>query len=129
MTRTQSSQAEHDRTIASLAALYARRQDEVWTNPGEQNNKLFSGLHPDVIVHDRRGYYLFEVETEDSVTEEEAVNEWAEFDDAWKIWYLAVPAEKKAEAVHVVLSLGLQHCKVVTYQQREDGIPTFAGIP
>jgi len=129
MHRTPEHQFQHDHTIASLASHYARRQCDVWTNPANDVSKEFSGLHPDVIVHDKKGYFLFEIETEESISEEEALSEWAEFDHAWKVWYLAVPAPKRNDAINVVHSMGIEHCKVVTYQEHEDGIPTFSGIP
>jgi len=125
-------QSEHDAAVAGLASIYRDRDFSQWANPDGERNEEFGGRYPDVIVKSKEGggYYLFEVETEDSVRDDEAYSQWLDYDSVWTVgWYLAVPAHMEAEAKRLCAARGIKHCQTKTWKRDDSGTFTFWDLP
>jgi len=131
--RTQKKQSKHDAAVAGLKSNYAEKDYTTWSNPNGKKNKKFKGYYPDVLVKvkgKKDRYYVFEVETDDSVTQDEAEAQWVDYDEAYsQCWYLAVPKGQKANAQALLDNNEIEHCEVVTWQRNDDGTHTFWGLP
>jgi len=125
-------QSEHDDVVRGLASIYQTKSFPTWANPDGEKNQSFSNRYPDVIVKVKTDdtYYLFEVETADSVVQAEAEGQWADYDSVWtQCWYLAVPKEQADEARRLLGQNGIKHCTLVTWRRNADNTHTFWGLP
>jgi len=124
-------QSDHDAAVAGLASVYRDKGFSQWSNPNGEKNKDFDGRYPDVIVKskDGDGYYLFEIETDDSVSEDEASSQWKDYDSTWSCWYLGVPVDNEGEAKRLCQKHGIKNCRIKTWRQNQDGTHTFWGLP
>lgn len=130
--RTVTQQSEHDQAVRGLASIYQSNSLPVWTNQDGEKNRAFGDRYPDVIVKAKTNdrYYLFEVETADSVTQAEAERQWADYDSVWtQCWYLVVPVEKTKEAKRLLSVNSITHCSLVTWQRNTNNTHSFWGLP
>jgi hypothetical protein len=130
--REAAQQSEHDSVVRGLASIYESKGFTVWTNPDGEKNRSFDDRYPDVIVKAKVNdvYYLFEVETADSVTQTEAEEQWADYDGVWtRCWYLAVPQEQADEAKRLLAQNDIKHCTLVMWQRNANNTHTFWGLP
>lgn len=75
LSRTAADQSKHDYLVRALASIYESEHHNVRTNPGRERNEEFHGVYLDVVVgiyNEFERYWLFEVETEESVNDAEA---------------------------------------------------------
>ena len=73
---------------------------------------------------------MIEIETEDSVSENEAKSQWKDYDNVYtKRWYLAVPAALEQTAKTLIQKNAISHCTVLTWQRNTNGTYTFWGLP
>lgn len=131
-TRTSQKQSEHDAAVQAAQQIYSERGMSAWINPGSEKNKAWSGRYIDVIAvsepnADRA--WVIEVETADSVNDDEAKDHWEDYDTAYTAWYLAVPQRLKDEAEALFARHGISHCTVVTWRRNSNGTHTFWGLP
>lgn len=92
----------HDRVVARVAKRW-KNSYKVWTNPGSQKNYSFRGVYPDVIAKDFNYVsHIAEIETADSVRWSE-LEQWIEYANLGRPFYLFVPEEKAEEAVDLLL--------------------------
>lgn len=94
----------HDRIIQIAASANADKF-EVHTNPSSEKNWYISegsAKHfPDVILRPKgasRSTIIIEVETEESVSEEHAVDQWEHYARLERKFYLLVPANSLSSA-------------------------------
>lgn len=129
--RSATQESPHDDAVRGLESIYIEKGFTTWSNPGAEKNKEFNERYPDVIVQTTGGgYYLFEVETADSVTQAEAESQWVDYDSVWtSAWYLAVPSGQKSEAASLLAENSIKHCTIVTWRKDENGTHTFWGLP
>jgi len=97
----------HDRAINDIAqnGVLFPSYGEVITNLGSEKNRDVGGLYPDIIFIDRRTgleFMIGEVETESSVNEDEAINQWLRYAKLNIHFYLFVPDTCMAEAFDLV---------------------------
>src|SRR5262245_57939539 len=124
--RTRDAQRVHDHVIAALAREYERRGHRVFTNPGPVKSMGVDGQYPDVIVLRKRGQrmaYAIEVETEESVSETEAVGQWVQYDETFDRWYLAVPKTKRAAAAALIEDHELANVRLISWSFDFDALP------
>lgn len=132
MKRSYLKQPNHDNAVRAVREIYQSHNMYAWINPdGEKNRELF-GYYIDVIAVQNQYAtlaWVIEIETEDSVNETEALNQWKEYDQAYTNWYLAVPVVSKSEAERLVWKYGFSHCEIVTWTVDGDGAYLFWGLP
>ncbi len=112
--------------------MYRERGKQVWLNPDGEKNMEAGGLFVDVIAADTPGRdsaWVTEVETEDSVNDEEARSQWVRYGEAYPSWHLAVPVSRYEAARKLVAKHGVRHCKVIMWDKNPSGIHTFWGLP
>lgn len=127
-------QSEHDTVIGNIEALYQHHGKQVWTNPGREQNYSCWERYIDVIVVDNvprpSTVLVIEVETAESVSDDEACNQWRDYDQVYTgRWYLAVPAESKLKAQNLLREHGIQHCILATWSLDEDQVYHYQGLP
>lgn len=124
--RTTLKQDEHDGVIEALEQVYRKRRHRVYKNPdGEQNTNIkgHPDLWPDLIVVDaeNRVRFIEEVETEDSVSELHAREQWVPYSRIGTDLYLRVPYGSHTRARRIVRSLGL-NASVMCYRMYADQV-------
>lgn len=133
MKRKTSKQSEHDAVIKVAAGIYNDENMWVRTNPGSEQNYAWSGLYIDVIAKedsDDDGAYVTEIETAESVSENEARDQWKSYDEAYDPWYLAVPSGTKSDAQALLDKFNLSNCaRVYTWWYTDNGKIAFSNLP
>jgi hypothetical protein len=116
MKRSEEKQREHDFIINSSFKSWVERGDvNVYQNPGEEHNFSVAGIYyPDIVVLNKANnlYLIEQVETSETVTEEEA-KEWRNFAGFGVLLNLIVPEEKLEEAKK--LSKDIANIRIQTY--------------
>jgi len=118
-------QGEHDKVIEYLENTYRKQYPKVYTNPnGEKkmNIKGHEDLYPDVLVVNEQNILQFieEVETEDSVTEEHAKEQWIPYSKVNTSFYLRVPLGSQVNARKILADLKITatvRCYSITKNQ------------
>jgi hypothetical protein len=132
-TRASERQSKHDLAVHAAAQIYTDNKRHTWINPDGEKNKNWCGKYIDVIaVKNPRdsSAWVIEIETEDSVSDNEARYQWKDYDSVYtKRWYLAVPAELEEIANNLLQKHGIQHCTVTTWRHNTNGTHTFWGLP
>lgn len=108
--RKESKQGEHDKVIDILATKYKQKYPKVYTNPNGQKNtsiKEHPDIYPDVVVANEQNTLQFieEVETEDSVTEDHAKEQWIPYSKVRTTFYLRVPLGSQGNARKILQKL------------------------
>lgn len=104
--RITEAQTKHDRVIALLVQKWSDPgKYNITTNPGSEKNRWVGSdaNYPDIVAWRRVGsqdtcVWFAEVETEDSVSESHAKDQWAKYDSLPGPFYLVVPAGLGATA-------------------------------
>ena len=132
-TRTIGTQSAHDAAVRAAGQIYQQHGRSSWLNPDGEKNKSWSGRYIDVIVPssaEQNSAWVIEVETDDSVSDAEAREQWRDYDQAYQQrWHLAVPARSADRAKGLLTKYDIQHCTVITWTQNADGTHTFWGLP
>jgi hypothetical protein len=107
MVRSKNEQFLHDWVIEKLKEKYSRLYKEVHINPGEEKNFEFKGYYPDVVfVNYGQIVLIAEVETEESINEEEA-KEWKGLSNLGVQLVLLVPKEMQNAAREICWKNGI----------------------
>ena len=106
-------QAEHDLVIEESARTYRDKEGIAYTNPGTEKNNEIDGLYPDVVAREKNGLLVIEeIETENTVTEDECQRQWKPYSKLSYLFRLVVPKGKLNVAQSIInrsnLSLTLQ---------------------
>ena len=128
--RTPEKQSQHDAVINDLAHQYQRSNWTVRTNPGGQKTSDITWWI-DVMVAatpTSENTFAIEIETDDTVSEEEATSQWTGYARNYRNWYLAVPSGSETRARSLLGSHGIANCKVVTWAASSRGC-MFYGLP
>jgi hypothetical protein len=131
-TRAPVHQALHDSVIHAAADLYRQRGRNVGTNPGTEKNQSWAGRYIDLIANEPgtpERAWLVEFETDDSVTLDEAQEQWADYDRAFNRWYLAVPALSREFARILLEVKQASRCTLIVWRKQDDGTFTFDDLP
>ena len=85
----------HDEVIRKIVGHLNQRDYDVYINPGQEKNAGINGNYPDVVMtkkNERVVKFIMEIETEESVTENEASQQWKKYADEIKAsFYIVVP--------------------------------------
>lgn len=85
----------HDEVIHKIVGHLNQRDYDVYINPGQEKNAGINGNYPDVVMtkkNERIVKFIMEIETEESVTENEASQQWKRYADEIKAsFYIVVP--------------------------------------
>jgi len=110
--RNPASQGQHDKVIEEIAQTKVDLDRYfVETNLGRSgkhrvvNIQVGQQMFPDVIVKDRDSgqiHTLYEVETEESVNDNEALEEWKLYGSLQSKFILVVPVDRVAEACRLI---------------------------
>lgn len=122
--RSPLTQGQHDTAIAALADHWADRSKyNITTNPDGQKNRWVGGqdCYPDLIAWSNQNgrdtaHWIVEVETADSVNENEARSQWADYARTGVPLSLAVPSGSGAEAWAIASRLGIAINKVFEFR-------------
>ena len=110
----------HDEVIAWYAECYKTLGKVVYTNPGPAKNKAWNGCYIDIVALDypkANAAILVEVETDTSISDTEAKEQWVPYSKNNDGWYLAVPANRAADAHQLLRRHNISNCHVVTWQR------------
>lgn len=132
LNRRTEKQSEHDGAVYAAQNIYQKNGLKVWINPGSEKNKELGGRYIDVIASERPRFdkaWVTEVETDDSVSESEAKNQWKDYASVYERWHLAVPVSSKSEAEELLRKHRITNCTVITWRHERDGTYTFWGLP
>lgn len=123
----------HNAAVFAAAALYFDYGLYCWVNPGEEKNKSWNKLYIDVIVartqDEVQQAWLIEFETEASVSETQAQNQWRQYAQAYSHWYLAVPVNSRDRASFLLNKYCIDNCSLITWQKTEADDCFFYGLP
>jgi len=124
-------QGLHDARVRGLTGIYTAKGYTAWCNPDGEKNRVHNDGYPDVTVKlkNEDSYYVFGVETADSITQAQAEAQWKDYSCAFQHWYLAVPAGQEETAQELLEDNGIANCTVVSWNANEWGGYTFSGLP
>jgi hypothetical protein len=94
--RVSQNQGLHDRVVSYIQSHLDSLKYDIYTNPGSEQNWHIRGQFPDVLVTPKGSksvQFVLEVETSDTVTADEARNQWKEYATLPGTFYLIVPQE------------------------------------
>ena len=110
--------SEHDAVVRAIKRVYEREGIQAYINPGSQQEKSWGGYYIDVIAvesADERRAWVIEVETDDSISDGEARDQWKRYDDKYDHWFLAVPSASRDEAERLCTEYGISNCTVIAW--------------
>jgi len=126
-------QSEHDNAVLAVKKIYEEHDKKVWINPGYEKNKTWNNQYIDVIATENENSnkaWVIEIETEDSITNSEAEDQWKNYDKAFTtIWYLAIPENLESEAKELLENHKISNCKLITWVSNNNETFTFSFIP
>jgi len=92
--RGKSKQTEHDLVVEASADTFRKTGGSASTNPRNEKNAEVAGLYPDVVAKQENGMIVVEeIETEDSVTQDECENQWKPYSELGYQFNLIVPKD------------------------------------
>jgi len=101
----------HDKVIAEAVKILSQEHFDIYTNPNKEKNAGINDNYPDIILTEKGTNtvkFIIEVETVDSITENEAENQWKKFATEIKsTFYLLVPANSINKANELCKKLGI----------------------
>lgn len=85
----------HDKVVRDIVSHLNTETYDVYINPGQEKNAGIGDNYPDVILTERNGTtvkFIMEVETDESVSKEEALRQWKKYvSEINATFYLVVP--------------------------------------
>ena len=115
----------HDTVITQIIPRLNTEKYDVYTNPGQEKNAGIGENYPDVILTvkgEKTVRFIMEVETEDSVTLVEAVNQWKKYvTEINATFYLVVPASVLSRAKMLCQQNGI-NARFTTYNIENNNI-------
>ena len=93
--RSKLEQSEHDLVVGQSADTYRATGRTAYSNPGTKKNRDIDGLYPDILAIERDGLkFIEEIETENTVTEDECESQWKPYSESAYTFKLVVPLNK-----------------------------------
>jgi len=106
--RSLDSWKKHDSIINTVASALESQGFFVKTNPNQKKDNPVERkggytYYPDLfVIENEKVTRVYEVETEDSITDEEAENQWKPYSDGAADFYLVVPEKSLSKAKELV---------------------------
>lgn len=92
----------HDKVVRDIVSHLNTETYDVYINPGQEKNAWIGDNFPDVILAEKNGTtvkFIMEVETEESVSQEEALRQWKKYvSEINATFYLVVPVSSLKRA-------------------------------
>lgn len=92
----------HDKVVHDIVSHLNTETYDVYTNPGQEKNAGIGDNYPDVILTEKNGTtvkFIMEVETVESVSQEEALRQWKKYvSEINATFYLVVPVSSLKKA-------------------------------
>lgn len=108
----------HDRVISEIKNVLNQNDFDIYTNPGQEKNAGIGNNYPDVIMTAKgttNVRFILEIETDESVTWEEAINQWKKYyNEINATFYLVVPQQLLSKAVTLCQQAGI-NVRYITY--------------
>ena len=119
--RTDPSQKNHDKLVAKIAKKRFSYNDRTThTNPNGEKNYAVDSKYPDIVaVKSESTPLMGEVETEESVSEEES-KQWESYAALDGAIYLYVPKSKVSEAKTIIENKGIGITGLRSYEYVDD---------
>lgn len=117
--RIVSSQTLHDKVINEAKNYLNQKDYDIYLNPNGFKNAGIGNNYPDIILTKKGTQnvaFIIEVETSDSITLNEATNQWKKYaSEITASFYLLVPSTHKHNAVNLCMQVGIS-ARYGTYQ-------------
>jgi hypothetical protein len=116
--RSLEKQSVHDSVVRASAETYSGK-GTVYTNPNGQMKYEIHGHYPDIIVlksDGSGGTIIEEIETEETVNEQERDNQWKPYASLGYTFKLIVPKNKVQDAQELVKELNVDQVQSYTIQ-------------
>lgn len=88
-------QGIHDRVVREIVNHLNNEAFDIYINPGQERNAGIGDNYPDVVMTEKGQNtvkFILEVETSESVTKDEAINQWKKYtSEINATFYLVVP--------------------------------------
>lgn len=118
----------HDRVVREIKNVLNQRDFDIYLNPGQEKNAGIGGNYPDVIMtpkSEKTARFILEVETNDSVTKNEAEGQWKKYaNEINATFYLVVPEASAFKARELCKQAGV-NARFATYDIDTTGNITF----
>jgi len=118
MNRDSSDASLHDRVITEIRNVLNQKDFDIYANPGQEKNACIGNNYPDVILTEKgttKVRFILEVETDASVTWEEATSQWKKYaKEINATFYLVVPKELLSKAITLCRQAGV-NVRYITY--------------
>lgn len=118
----------HDRVVREIKNVLNQRDFDIYLNPGQEKNAGIGGNYPDVIMtpkSEKTARFILEVETNDSVTKNEAEGQWKKYaNEINATFYLVVPEASAFKARELCKQAGV-NARFATYDVDLTGKITF----
>lgn len=92
----------HDKIVHDIVSHLNTESYDVYINPGQEKNAGIGDNYPDVILTEKNGTtvkFIMEVETVESVSQEEALRQWKKYvSEINATFYLVVPISSLKKA-------------------------------
>lgn len=92
----------HDKVVHDIVSHLNTETFDVYINPGQEKNAGIGDNYPDVILTEKNGTtvkFIMEVETVESVSQEEAMQQWKKYvSEINATFYLVVPVSSLKKA-------------------------------
>lgn len=92
----------HDKVVHDIVSHLNTETYDVYINPGQEKNAGIGDNYPDVILTEKNGTtvkFIMEVETVESVSQEEAMQQWKKYvSEINATFYLVVPISSLKKA-------------------------------
>lgn len=109
--RLPSNAALHDKVIQVAVSRLDSINYDIYTNPGKNHSYSIGSNYPDIILTksgEKTVQFIIEVETPDSLTISEAMNQWKKYASEIKAsFYILVPFRQKNLAVNLCKQIGI----------------------
>lgn len=109
--RQQPIQGLHDRVIDFIKSHLSVEKYEIYTNPGSEQNWSIKGEFPDILLTSKESkqiQFVIEIETADSITPEEARNQWKAYSGLPGVFHILVPRDSMPIARQIIAGQGIQ---------------------
>lgn len=118
----------HDRLISEIVNVLNQKDFDIYTNPGQEKNAGIGNNFPDVIMVEKGTKtvrFILEIETEESVTKDEANSQWKKYSDEIEgTFYIVVPKNLLIKATQISQQIGI-NVRFATYSIDSNNVVKF----
>ena len=118
----------HDEVIRQIIGHLNQRDFDVYTNPGQQKNAGIGDNYPDIVMtakNERTVKFILEVEVADSVTENQASQQWKKYASEIRAsFYIVVPNGYVTRAKQYCVKYGV-NARFASYTVNQNDVVSF----